>query len=137
MVAITRPAISQDYFSSVAHAAMQKELTTGVARGFEPVGELRTLVRLQGERDSLPVTAEPGWEYLALGVCDVDCSDLYFYLIDTAGTRVWADVWSGRRPQIRFKVRSETQYTLAVVVGKCSVPPCFYATQLFRKRLPA
>jgi len=128
---------AQNAFTSMAQAALQHEATVGVARGLEPAGTIRMGLLLPRERDSLALQLDSGWEYLAIGICDDDCGDLYFYLSDHKGTQVGLDVWSNRRPRVRVRTTSPADYTLRIVMGNCSVPPCYYGVQLFRKPLPS
>jgi len=126
----------QNSFSPLAREALQREAGSWVARGFEPVEDVRIGVLLERERDSLELRLDHGWEYLVLGVCDEDCTDLYLYLRDPQGTQVGLDVLSSGRPRIRLTPKSEGRYTLAVVMGKCNEAPCYYGLRLYRKATP-
>jgi len=122
-------------FTALARTTFEREQATGRARGFEPLGDSRTGLLLLRERDSIRLHLEGGWEYLAVGICDEDCRDLYFYLLDQQDKQIAVDVWRQAHPRLQLKVESTANYTLAVAMGSCSVEPCYYSVQLFRKAL--
>lgn len=123
----------QEYFTARARDALERSSAPWRTRGFEPVGEIRVGALLEREKDSLNLELEPGWQYVALGMCDEDCGDLDFHLFDGADKQVGFDVASNARPIVQVTPTAAGAYRLQVVMGQCSAPPCFYGVQLLRK----
>jgi hypothetical protein len=120
-------------FPAFARMTFERERTAGLAQGFEPFNANHMGVLLPRERDSLRLQLEGGWEYLAVGICDDDCRDLYFYLLDAQGKQLGVDVWSNRRPHLRVRVAETADYTLVSGMGSCGTPPCYFGVQWYRK----
>jgi hypothetical protein len=120
-------------FIEFARISFERERSAGFAQGFQPLHDNHIGVLLPRERDSLSLQLQGGWEYLAVGICDDDCRDLYFYLHDAQGKQLGVDVWSNRRPHLRVKVAETGDYTLVTAMGSCNVPPCYFGVQWYRK----
>ena len=73
-----------------------------------------------------------GREYLVIGRCDNDCSDLDLWLNDSAG-EVARDVDTDDIPQVQAFSRRSGQITIKVGMITCSANPCRYGLGVFEK----
>jgi len=127
-------AAPSDYFGHIAQSKMQRLTAPWLARGFEPIGELRIGVLAQRDRDSLAVQLEQGRQYAALGVCDEDCGDIDLHLFDATEKEIAFEAAANSRSLLRVTSADGGAYRLEVVMMQCSTPPCYYAVQLLRGR---
>lgn len=87
----------------------------------------------EGAHESIPLTLEPGREYMIVAVCDVDCSDIDLRLQDDTGNEVTADVELDDLPIVEAAPRESTTYSVQVIMANCTTEPCFYGVRVFAK----
>ena len=80
---------------------------------------------------TVPVFLEAGRQYLIVGVCDDDCSDLDLRLHDTVGRAVAAAEDGLPRPMIDFTPRRSGEHALRTSMVACSRAVCRYAVAVF------
>ncbi|MCU0882018.1 MAG: hypothetical protein MUF14_05035 [Hyphomonadaceae bacterium] len=86
----------------------------------------------QGESESFTLQLNPGRDYVFVGVCDADCSDMDLQLQDSRGNELASDFAVDDTPVIRFSTpRAVPNARLTVSMAACSVPPCFYQVGSF------
>ena len=67
------------------------------------------------------------------GVCDDDCADLDLALRDPRGTLITSDNKTNSFPVVATRVTVRGRYRLTVSMYACTVEPCLFAVQPFRK----
>jgi hypothetical protein len=87
----------------------------------------------EGAQESIPVTLEPGREYMIVAVCDLDCSDIDLRLHDDNGNEVTADVELDDLPVVEAAPRVSMTYSVQVIMANCTADPCFYGVRVFAK----
>jgi hypothetical protein len=78
-----------------------------------------------------PGTFEPGADYLIVGRCDVDCTDLDLELSSSDGSVVAEDRDADDKPYVRFRARAGS-YRLRVIMSSCQLEPCAYGLRVYR-----
>jgi hypothetical protein len=72
-----------------------------------------------------------GTSYLAVGVCDQDCSDIDLYLLDENGNVVAEDQGGEDHAVVEVTPAWTGSFTLRVKMYECSVEPCHYGVAIF------
>lgn len=85
------------------------------------------------EVDGMSATLLPG-SYMAVAVCDDDCSDIDLAVFDGSEKELDRDVLVDAFPVVDFAVPRKGDYYFVASMVECSYEPCYYAIQLFRKR---
>jgi hypothetical protein len=85
----------------------------------------------QSEVAPHPGTFDPGADYLIVGRCDVDCTDLDLELSSSDGSVVAEDREADDKPYVRFRARSGS-YRLRVIMSSCQIEPCAYGLRVYR-----
>jgi hypothetical protein len=88
-------------------------------------GELRD----DAER-TLTVTLDSGTDYLVLGVCDEDCTDLDLRLYQ-GSTQIDEDVALDDYPVVRVTPSATREYRVEVIMATCSVNPCRFGVAVY------
>lgn len=83
--------------------------------------------------DGMSATLQPG-SYMAVAVCDDDCSDIDLAVFDGNEKELDSDVLSDAFPVVDFAVPWKADYHFVASMVECSHEPCYYAIQLFRKK---
>ncbi|HJR53042.1 MAG TPA: hypothetical protein VJ982_04935 [Gemmatimonadota bacterium] len=92
------------------------------------VGFLRS-----GGEVQLDLELDPGVEYLIAGVCDQDCGDLDLALTDGDNAVLFTDELDDDAPVLQFMSQPDEVYTIWVTMYACSIEPCSFAYQVFRR----
>jgi hypothetical protein len=137
LIAATRVNAQDTVFNPVARPLLQRAATPWTTRGFTVSGAPQFGVLLPRESDSVSLTLQPGIRYVVLGICDEDCADLDFHLLDPTGKEVLTDIRSDNRPLVSIVPPAGGAYQLKVSMVKCSTPPCYYALQVMEKAEPS
>lgn len=87
----------------------------------------------QGDSRTHRFTLNRNTSYRIYGDCDEDCSDMDFVLYDENGNVVADDELDDSVPIVDVRPRRTARYALKVTMHRCSVEPCAYAIQIFRK----
>lgn len=88
----------------------------------------------QGKRDSWTFTLERGVEYLIIGACDNDCSDLDMTVVDQQDAVIVKDEEVDATPTARFRVNRTGEFTVDLDMFKCRDNPCFFGFGLFSNK---
>jgi len=83
--------------------------------------------------EDVGLTLNAGRQYLLVGVCDADCSDMDLRLISPAGNRVAEDVANDDTPVLQFTAPSSGNYRVHVMMASCSANPCYYGVSLYAR----
>ena len=102
-------------------------------RGYQRSGEVQTGATASGDTESISLTLRGGQEYVIVGVCDDDCSDLDLRLYDRGGNELAEDIELDAWPILEYAPSASGDFRVQVVMVTCSVSPCFYGVGLFAK----
>jgi hypothetical protein len=86
-----------------------------------------------GGTDTWTFPLERGKEYLIIGVCDNDCTDVDLAVKGGNGSVIVKDEEVDDTPVTRFRVTSSGRFTVEVTMADCSDEPCFFGFGLFDK----
>jgi hypothetical protein len=81
----------------------------------------------------LEVDLEFGVEYMIVGVCDTDCTDLDLSLVDLQGNVLFEDALDDDAPILRFTAPAAGTHFLLVEMFACSVNPCSFGYKVYRR----
>ena len=84
-----------------------------------------------GAEDTFTVDLEEGREYALVGACDVDCSDMDFWLYDENDNLIDSDTSTDDVPVVRVTPRWSGTFEIRVKMYECSNEPCFYGIGVF------
>lgn len=84
-----------------------------------------------GAEDSFTVRLNADQDYALVGACDVDCSDMDFWLYDENANLIDSDTSTDSVPVVRVTPRWSGQFTIRVKMYECSSEPCFYGIGVF------
>jgi hypothetical protein len=85
----------------------------------------------EGQQYSITFPLGGGAEYVILGVCDGDCSDLDLLLVDASSQVIDTDFEPDDVPIVGASVDRTGSYTLTVSMAECSIEPCGYGIGIF------
>jgi hypothetical protein len=89
--------------------------------GFQDEG---ALIQLSGSPHNWSVNLNANVNYVILGACDDDCTNLDIELIDTANAVVASDTAPDDFPIVRFRPTANGTYTVRTHLRTCAVEPC-------------
>jgi len=101
------------------------------SNGFQALTQMVTAGLNSGSNGSHPVNLNAGRQYVILGVCDNDCSDVDLRLYDPNGSQLIQDLATDDHPTLRFMAPANGNYRLEVIMANCRQNPCYYGVQLF------
>ena len=102
-------------------------------RGYRPQDEFVHGSMNQGADEEFELSLEGGKEYVIVGFCDGDCTDVDLVLTSASGAEVDSDVAADDYPVVMVEPGRSGTYNLKVVMAACSVEPCFYGVGVFAK----
>ncbi len=128
-------------YATVAHAqSYAQEVWSQLQRAYDSVRdddffmENYILGKLnQGGTDTWTFPLQEGREYMIIGACDNDCTDVDISVKDADDKVVVKDDATDDQPVTRFSVESSGRFTIEVGMFKCSDEPCFFGFGLFYK----
>jgi len=130
--------------SAVAQEAWQEQLTVqtklksgeGYAdlstKGFSLVDVAKTEVIMANESSTSSVMLAPGSQYVIMGVCDNDCSDLDLALMK-GGMELDKDTTTDDWPILVVTPTSSPNYEVKVTMYACSTANCGYQLSVWKK----
>ena len=86
-----------------------------------------------GASVGLEVDLEFGVEYMIVGVCDSDCTDLDLSLVDLQGNVLFQDELDDDAPILRFTAPAGGTHFLLIDMYACSVEPCSFGYKVYRR----
>ena len=99
----------------------------GFARTHDPfVGSLN-----DGQAERLTVQLDAGTEYLIIGACDNDCSDLDLELYNRTGGMIAQDIQADDIPVLRVEPSRSGSYQVRAIMAECSREPCRYGVGVY------
>lgn len=88
---------------------------------------------MSGADVRLEVDLEFGVEYMIVGVCDGDCTDLDLTLVDLQSNVLFEDLLDDDAPILTFTAPAGGVYFLHVDMYECSVEPCSFGYKVYRR----
>jgi hypothetical protein len=79
------------------------------------------------------MTVVGGNQYVLMGACDNDCTDVDLKIYDTAGNLQMQDVAVDDTPVLTFTANSSGKYRVVVAMATCNRNPCYYGVQLMAR----
>ena len=79
----------------------------------------------------LDLKVERTTEYLIVGVCDDDCTDLDIVLSDSNGNQLDSDIEADDVPRVTAKATRSDKFQIKVIMETCSVGPCQFGVGVF------
>jgi hypothetical protein len=84
-----------------------------------------------GETGTMEVMLEEGREYIFVGVCDDNCSDMDFWVFDPDGEVIDGDVGTDDLPAVSIYAEADGVFTIDVDMADCTEGPCAVAMLVF------
>jgi hypothetical protein len=116
---------------SVVITQLDSAVVIAKNQGYGQVGERFLGALDQGESEEVRAGLKAGVEYLILGVCDSDCTDVDLIWEDANGTQIDSDLLDDDAPVVGGRVARDGAYIIRVSMANCSVEPCNYGVQIF------
>jgi len=88
----------------------------------------------EGSTDTWSFPMRANTEYIIIGACDTDCSDLDITIKDANGKVVEKDTTTDDVPVVRFTPGSNAKFTVEVKMYSCSSAPCYFGFGVFPKK---
>ena len=105
-----------------------------MSRGYQLEGESWVSAMNVFDWQRVSATMSAGSEYMIVGVCDADCSDLDLYLKRLDGSDAQHDIQPDPMPILGPLTTDQSgDYELLVNMVACSVEPCSVAVALFAR----
>lgn len=96
-------------------------------------GTIRGSLRDSGSETTV-AHLRAGRQYIIVGVCDEDCSDLDIVLYPATGNTALArDLLTDDAPIVQHQPSSTGDYRIYVSMADCDVEPCGYAVRIYEK----
>jgi hypothetical protein len=86
-----------------------------------------------GASVALEVDLEVGVEYMIVGACDNDCTDLDLSLVDLQGNVLFEDALDDDVPILGFTAPAGGTHFLLIDMYACSVEPCSFGYKVYRR----
>ena len=88
----------------------------------------------KGASSMMELNLTGGTNYLIVGVCDGDCSDLDLRIFSSDSTTpVAVDTEDDDAPILNFTAPKSGRYMLAVDMAECTASICYYGYRVFKK----
>lgn len=126
LLAGTTDASAQDQWTQQVRAQLTAASEMFESEGFASTHEVVTGSLAAGATEQVDMELEAGVEYVIVGVCDVDCSDVDLFLRDRSGRMVDSDIELDDVPIVTVTPARTGTYTLEVRMVTCSAAPCRY-----------
>jgi len=102
--------------------------------GYAPVGQPAAGAINDDTQEDVGVNLSAGGQYLMVGVCDRDCSDVDLRLLGPDGSEVAVDVEADDTPVLQFTAAASGQHRARVIMADCERNPCAYGVGLYAKQ---
>lgn len=130
-LALPRALNAQSYTEQMQGYMNTAAQTYAFSQGYAAVTAMVTGNLNASANTSHALTLTGGRNYVIIGVCDRDCTDVDLRLYDPMGNNIATDVATDDHPVLRFTAATSGSYRLQVEMAACSHNPCYYGVQLF------
>jgi len=103
------------------------------ARGFEKTHDYKIATLASGGAKSSTLNLQKGTQYVIIGVCDRDCSDLDIKLYDENDRLIATDTSTDDKPLVSVTPRWTGEFRILVSMYRCGNSPCYYGVGVFGK----
>lgn len=131
LFAVPGRASAQDPWLALVQEQLQAASSAVQSEGFASTHDVVTGRLAEGEAEEIEVELDAGIDYVVLGVCDQDCSDVDLVLRDPAGNVVDNDVATDDVPVVAVSPTRTGTYTVEVHMAACSAEPCRYGVAVY------
>ncbi len=132
--AAPEPAVAQGSFQQTVTNKLAGMASRAREQGYATqLGQTQAGSLAQGATHSLAVSLVAGGNYLIIGACDQDCTDVDLRILGPGGGQVTEDVALDDRPVLRFTAPATGTYRLDVIMATCSTSPCYWGVQTFAR----
>ena len=83
--------------------------------------------------DSWTFSLAGGTQYMVIGACDTDCSDIDITVKSSAGEVVASDTADDDVPIVRFTPKGDDRFTIETKMYACTENPCYFGFGIFRQ----
>jgi hypothetical protein len=101
------------------------------ARGFEKTHDYKIATLANGGAKSSTLDLQKGMQYVIIGVCDKDCSDLDIKLYDENDQLIATDTSADDKPLVTVTPRWTGEFRILVSMYRCRNSPCYYGIGVF------
>lgn len=84
-----------------------------------------------GGRVFLELNLRAGTDYMVVGGCDYDCSDLDLSAYSADGTQLAADVEMDDAPVVSFRTETSGMHIVEVTMPGCGTETCYFGIRVF------
>ena len=138
LLSLASAARSQNAWRDVLEAQMTAVGNTVAEQGYREDATALHTDMLVGVLDSgasvgLEVELESGVEYMIVGVCDNDCTDLDLSLVNLEGDVLFTDELDDDAPILSFTAPGGGAHFLRVTMYACSIEPCSFGYTVYRR----
>ncbi len=88
-----------------------------------------------GRQMTFPVEFLLGVDYIVVGFCDADCTDMDLAVLDASGAEVEADYLPDPQPVVIFSPESSGPHEIRIEMVACSVEPCLFSVGVLEGEL--
>jgi hypothetical protein len=131
LIAISSNVSAQDQWLTQVHTQLVEASVVFAGEGYVSTHELVTGQLHDGSSELIELQLDAGVQYVILGVCDADCSDLDLVLRDRSGSVVDSDYQVDDVPVVAVQPRQTGIYTVEVSMASCSQEPCRYGVGVY------
>jgi hypothetical protein len=127
------PARAQSEFENQVRTYLDAGKVFAESQGWElTVGPVTGAMEEGGSRTHTLAMVR-GVDYLIVGVCDNDCSDVDVKLYDPQGKLVQQDVLVDDAPVVEHRTAVTKRHRIEVIMASCSFAPCHYGINVYAK----
>lgn len=84
-----------------------------------------------GEYRNVTLQLDKGVEYMIVGQCDEDCSDIDIWLYDESDNQIDEDTLSDDTPVVIVTPRWTGRFSYTIKMYACSIEPCYYGVGVY------
>jgi hypothetical protein len=106
---------------------------TTTERGFTMSHEIFMGSLNDDASESLNIPLDAGTQYVLVGKCDEDCTDIDLTIYDGDGKKIDEDVEDDATPVLQLTPRVNARYRVKVAMPTCSANPCRYGVGVWAK----
>ena len=122
-----------DQWEAVVRAQLDRAGADETSNGYQMSHEI-FMGRLDDDaNESLTIPLDGGNEYILIGACDQDCTDMDLTLYDPSGNEVASDLATDDHPQLHVKSAVNGNYRLKVAMPACRANPCRYGVGVWSR----
>ncbi|MEO6068332.1 MAG: hypothetical protein ABIQ41_10185 [Gemmatimonadales bacterium] len=83
--------------------------------------------------ESLNIPLDSGTQYILVGKCDQDCTDVDLTIYDPNGNEIDSDLETDDKPVLQLTAHSNGRYRVKVSMVTCTANPCRYGVGVWAK----